>query len=71
MNKITANIHGSNTINKAGGIMIQKVKPGDVTEAQKKKTTNLLIKKGRIGSSFIILRLYQHKQLATITYVSR
>ncbi|KAK3748756.1 hypothetical protein QZH41_020323 [Actinostola sp. cb2023] len=28
MNKITTNIHGSNVVNSAGGIMIQEVKPG-------------------------------------------
>ena len=28
MNKITTNIHGSNVVNRAGGIMIQEVKPG-------------------------------------------
>lgn len=28
MNKITTNVHGSNVVNSAGGIMIQEVKPG-------------------------------------------
>ena len=36
LNKITTNVHGSNVVNSTGGIMIQEVKPGIVTNHERK-----------------------------------
>ena len=36
MNKITTNVHGSNVVNSAGGIMIQEIKPGFDSKSQER-----------------------------------
>ena len=35
LNKITTNVHGSNVVNSAAGIMLQEIKPGFVIENQR------------------------------------